>query len=147
MRSALLTALTFSLAGPAIGTLIYAGWGFLESGNSAAVGSQVLAGLWMLPFGYMLGLLPGAATGFFVGLSGRGLAAAPFVMLAAMMGAAVMGLVGVFGGPSPELTQSVVNMAILGGLAGGLAGALSRALVSRKRASIGSVTSGRAREN
>lgn len=134
MRSALLTALTFGLAGPAIGTLIYAAWASLESETAAGIGISALAGIWMLPFGYMLGLIPAAVTGLVVGWTGAGLRMAPFVALAAATGAAVMGLVGVFDGSSPEFTEGVVNLAVLGGLAGGLTGALSRALASRKRA-------------
>lgn len=133
VRGALLTALTFGLAGPAVGTLIYAAWGMLESVTRTAVGVSVLAGVWLLPFGYVIGLLPAAVTGLAVGILGRGLPAALFVALSAATGAAVMGLVGVFDGSAPEVTEGVFNLAIMGGLAGALTGALSRALASRKR--------------
>lgn len=134
MRSALLTALTFCLAGPAIGTLIYAAWGFVESEASTGIGTAILAGLWMLPFGYVIGLIPAGASGLIVGSLGRGLRPAPFTGLAAAVGATVMGLVGVFDASTPEVTEGVINLAIMGGLAGGLTGALSRALVSPNRA-------------
>lgn len=132
IHSGLMTALWFGLAGPAIGTLVFAAWGSLES--DATNGVSFLAGLWMLPFGYLLGLVPAALAGLVTGFLGRDLGTASFVALGTAVGAAAMGLFGLFDGSEAEVTEGVVNLAILGGLAGGLSGALSRAFSSRGRA-------------
>lgn len=134
LRSALLTAVWFGLAGPAIGTLVYAGWGSLASETSTTVGVSLLSGLWLLPFGYMLGLVPAAVSGLVAGLLGRDLRTAPFIGLSAAVGAATMGLVGLLDASEVEWTEGVANLAIMGGLAGGLTGALVRAVASRSRA-------------
>lgn len=134
MRSALLTALWFGLAGPAIGTLIYAAWGSMATDTSTTIGVSFLSGLWLLPFGYMLGMVPAAVSGLVAGFLGRDLRAAPFVALAAAAGAAAMGLFGLFDASEVELTEGVINLAIMGGLAGGFSGALMRMVAARKRA-------------
>ncbi len=133
LRSALLTALAFGLVGPAIGTLLYASWAFVQSESSTPIGTSILAGVWLLPFCYLLGLVPAAASGLVTGFLGRDLRPAPFIALATAVGAAGMGSLGFFDGPEHKLTEGVVNLAILGGLAGGLSGAFCRALASRSR--------------
>lgn len=124
----------FGLAGPAIGTLAYAAWGSVVSDTSTTIGVSLLSGLWLLPFGYLLGLVPAAVSGLVAGFLGRDLRTAPFVALATVVGATAMGLVGIFDGAEVEVTDGVINLAILGGLAGGLTAALTRAVAARKRA-------------
>jgi hypothetical protein len=132
MRGALLAALCFGLAGPAVGTLLYAAWGAMASDAPTSVGATLLGGLWLLPFGYLLGLVPAAVTGLAVGFLGRDLRAPAFVALATAVGAAAMALVGLFGGSEVEFTEGVLNLAIMGGVAGGVSGALLRVLLHRR---------------
>lgn len=134
LHGALLTAMWFGLAGPAIGTLIYAAWGSMESDTSTTIGISFLSALWLLPFGYLLGLVPAAVAGLVAGFLGRDLRTAAFVALAAAVGATVMGLVGIFDGSEVEVTEGVINLAIMGGLAGGTTAALIRTVASWKRA-------------
>ena len=133
MHSAFVAALWFGLAGPAIGTLIYAAWGAMASDTSTTHGASFLGALWMLPFGYLLGLVPAAMAGLVTGFLGRDLRTAPFIALAAAVGAIAMGLVGLFDATEVEITEGVINLAIMGGLAGGSSGALCRAFSPRRR--------------
>jgi hypothetical protein len=134
IHSGLIAALWFGLAGPAIGTLIFAAWGSLASDSSTTTGVSILAGLWMLPFAYLLGLVPAALAGLVTGFFGRDLGTASFVALGVAVGATAMGLVGIFDGAEAEVTEGVINLAIMGGLAGGSSGALSRVFSPRERA-------------
>ena len=141
MKAPLLTALTFALAGPAFGAIAFSVWGFALGDEPTGPVVAILATLWMLPFGYILGIVPAALTGLTVGLLGRRLELASYIALAVVAGAAMTVLVDMLRSASMVVTEGVVTLAVIGGLAGGLCGALSGVL-GRRRGRAAAPTAG-----
>lgn len=119
LRSIFVTALAFAIVGPLVGTLGFAALGYSEGVSNLE--SAALGVVWLLPFGYLLGILPAALTGALVGLIGGRAPGALFVLIGAVVSGAAAALVGVFGGEGPVLGDGVFNLALMGGAAGLLA--------------------------
>lgn len=134
LKAPLLTALTFGAIGPFVGTLAYAVWGFRLGETEPEIGLAILGAVWLLPFGYMIGLLPAAVTGLLVGGLGGRLGTPLFIGLGMLVGAAVMAVAAGLLASPPEFSEGVVNIALIGAVAGGLSGAASRALVRARSA-------------
>ena len=127
LKPALLTALTFAGVGPLVGTIGYAAWSFSLPGSPPSPVGAILGTLWMLPFGYMMGLIPAAVTGLIVGLVAHRYRAAVFVGLSVLVGALVMLGVSALGS-SLSNTEGALNLAALGAVSGGVSGLVSRML-------------------
>lgn len=131
LKSALLTALTFAATGPLFGTLAYAAMAFMQGGTDG--GSAALATLWMLPFGYMLGLAPAAAAGAAVGAVGGRLPGPAYLAAGAVLGFLIAGSWGYFDAEPRAVSEGVINLALIGGFAGLLSAGVS--LLLRRDAS------------
>lgn len=130
-KSIALTTLTFALTAPLVATVAYSAWGHALADRPTEGGAGALLGtLWLIPFGYILGGLPAAATGLVTGLIAPQRPAI-FVLAAALAGAAVAALWSALTATPPGVTEGVVNLAVIGAIAGAAAGFVSRLLARR----------------
>lgn len=134
LKPALLTALIFAATGPLAGALAYAVWGFSLLDDTPTIVDAIFGAIWMIPFGYVIGLVPAALTGLIVGILARRYSAAVYVGLSAVVGALVMAAFSALTASPAGVTDGVLNLAALGAGAGALSGIVSRALVRSGRA-------------
>ena len=134
LKTLALTALTFALTGPLFGTLALAVWGFSQDPESVEMPAALLGLVWMLPFGYLLGLAPAALTGTVAGLVRDRLSLPLFVAASAAIGLGVTWGLSTATATGPDLSGGTTNLALIGGLAGGLCGLFSGWLRPRRAA-------------
>lgn len=134
LKSALMTALIFAATGPLAGALAYAIWGFSLGDEPPTVVEAILGAIWMIPFGYVIGLVPAALTGLVVGILPRRYSAAVYVGFSAVVGALVMAAFSALTASPVRVTEGVLNLAVLGAGAGALSGIVSRSLIRSGRA-------------
>lgn len=136
VKPALLTALIFAVTGPLVGAVAYAVWGFSLLDQPLTVGGAIFGTIWMIPFGYMLGLVPAALTGLLVGLLARRYSVAVYVAVSAVVGALMMAAFSVADSPEGAF-GGVLNLAAIGAIAGGVSGVISRSLIKARAAPLG----------
>lgn len=115
LKSGMKNALFYLVVGPAIGVLIYGTGAAALSGDLD--GSAVLGVLWLLPFGYILGGLPAAVTGFLIGLVTRPKRPLFYLATSGVLGTVAAALVALVDSTEPSSMDGVVNLALLGALA------------------------------
>lgn len=122
LKSALKNALAFVVVGPPIGVLAYSVWGWTLTGVPDA--SAWLGILWLMPFGYMLGGLPAAMTGFVIGLVVQPTRPVVYLGTSAFVGALAAGSIALLDSSEPSSMDGVANLTVIGALASlGAAGA------------------------
>lgn len=129
LKPALLTALIFGVTGPFAGALAYAVWGFSLLDEPPTVVDAILGTIWMIPFGYVIGLVPAASTGLIVGILARRHSAGVYIGLSAVVGALVMATSSALTASPAGVTEGVLNLAALGAVAGAVSGIVSRSLI------------------
>lgn len=132
-KSPLFTALTFAIVGPPSGTVAYAAWGMMLDGERIDPLGGLFTVLWMLPFGYLVGIVPAALTGLAAGLTLGRLRGLLFVAASAVAGFAVTWGLATFTGSSPDKDGGSVNLAVIGAVAGAASGAISAILSGRRQ--------------
>lgn len=136
LKSSLLTGVTFGAVGPLFGTLAFAVWSLSLTDDPVGPVGGLMAALWMLPFGYLIGVVPAALTGLVVGLFRSRLAPLPFVGTSALAGfVATWGLAAVTS-TGPDVGEGGVNLGLIGAAAGGFSAIASRALGRRRQARL-----------
>lgn len=135
IKTILLTAVTFGLVGPFFGTLAFAVWGFALGGPPVSLTEGLLAGLWMLPFGYLIGFAPAALTGLAVGFVKGRTGPAVFVAAATVAGFAVTWGLEALMASGPDVDGGRVNLSLIGAAAGALSALVSWAMggIARER--------------
>lgn len=139
LKPVLLTALTFALVGPPFGTLAFSVWGLALEDDPVQPLTGLLATLWMLPFGYMIGLAPAALTGLVAGLVRTRLNGPLFVAVSAAAGFAVTWALAALTASGPDVDGGGLNLGIIGAIAGAGAALASWAL---GRKTLGSTNAG-----
>lgn len=132
-KSPLFTALTFALVGPPSGTLAFAVWGMTLDGERIDPLGGLIAALWMLSFGYLMGIVPAALTGLAAGLIFGRLRGLLFVAASAVAGFAVTWGFATFSGSGPDMDGGSINLALIGAVAGAASGAISAVLSKRRK--------------
>lgn len=128
IKAILLTAVTFGLVGPFFGTLAFAVWGFALGAPPASLTEALLAGLWMLPFGYLIGFAPAALTGLAVGFVKGRTGPAVFVAASAVAGFAVTWGLQALTSSGPDLDGGGANLGLIGAVAAALSALVSWAM-------------------
>jgi len=127
----ILSTVVFCVAGPPFGALAFGVWGVaLQPSPEAFLGI-----LWVLPFGYFVGLIPAALTGIGVGMVAPRLRnAVAFILASAMIGFLVAGGWAAWNGTGPTNWSGIANFAAMGGFAGLCSGGLVWPMLGRSRA-------------
>lgn len=122
VKSGVKNAIAFLIVGPPIGVLTYSLWGWALAGGD---GAMTLPGvIWLLPFGYLLGGLPAAVTGFLAGLLVEPARPIRYLAVSTLVGAATAGCVALIDVSEPSSMEGVINLTGIGALASlGAAGA------------------------
>jgi hypothetical protein len=131
LKRSLMTALTFALVGPLIAVC---GVGLLFYGMLGVEGDDPgrwLGILWLLPFAYIFGALPAAATGAAAGALLGPTRPVAFAAVASLAGAVICSLIGFFDAETWEWDEGVTNLAIIGAIAGALSALVSLAIGKR----------------
>ena len=115
LKSALKNALAFVVVGPAIGVLIYGLWAstLAESQDAA----NWLGVIWLLPFGYFLGGVPAAVTGFLIGLAVQPSRPLAYLGTSGLVGALVAASIALLDSSEPSSMDGVANLTVIGALA------------------------------
>lgn len=115
LKSALKNAVAFFVVGPVIGVLIYTVWGrTLTSGQDWAAWLGIL---WLLPFGYLLGGLPAAITGFLIGLVAQPTRPVLYLATSGVAGALAAASIALLDSSEPSSIDGVANLALIGAFA------------------------------
>jgi len=132
-KSPLFTALTFAIVGPPSGTVAYAAWGMMLDGERIDPLGGLFTVLWMLPFGYLVGIVPAALTGLAAGLTLGRLRGLLFVAASAVAGFAVTWAFATFTGSGSDVDGGSINLALIGAVAGAASAAVSLLLSDRRK--------------
>lgn len=133
LKSSLLTGVTFGAVGPLFGTLAFAVWSLSLTGDQLGPVVWLMAALWMLPFGYLIGVVPAALTGLVVGLFRSRLAPLPFVGISALAGFVATWGLAALTSTGPVVEEGGVNLGLIGAVAGGFSALISRAVGRRRQ--------------
>ena len=128
------TAATFGATAPLIASCAYAVLAMIVSMIGGGMGAEILLGVfWLLPFAYVLAGLPAALSGAALGALLDPRSGWPFILAAAGAGALVAFGIGFFDAERPEVTEGVLNMALIGAVSGFGSGVTSSRLSRRRK--------------
>lgn len=132
LKTPLLTALTFGLVGPLFGTIAFSLWGLALGGEQGEPMAGLLATLWMLPFGYVIGFVPAAVTGLIAGIVRGRLGLLLFIAASAALGFVVSWGFATLTSSGPDLEGGSLNLGVIGAIAGAASATVSGLLARRR---------------